>query len=89
MSRFDGSLNQVLADDKGVSFVLGGTADIAHEDAAARAVRASLALSTALGDKGQAPALGLATGMAFCGLRGGDECRDTPWLVPSLIALRG
>ena len=75
--HFDGSLNQVLADDKGVSFVLGWNLPMmAHEDAAARAVRASLALSAALGEKGHAPALGLATGMAFCGLRGGDQCRE-------------
>jgi class 3 adenylate cyclase/tetratricopeptide (TPR) repeat protein len=75
--RFDGSLNQVLADDKGLSFVVGwNLPTMAHEDAAARAVRASVALLAALRGEGLAPALGLATGTAFCGLRGGDQCRE-------------
>ena len=75
--RFDGSLNQVLADDKGLSFVLGWNLPMmAREDAAARAVRASGALSAALGEDGLTPTLGLATGMAFCGLRGADQCRE-------------
>jgi hypothetical protein len=75
--RFDGSLNQVLADDKGLSFVVGWNLPMmAHEDAAARAVRAAVALLAALRDEGLAPAMGLATGTAFCGLRGGDQCRE-------------
>ena len=75
--RFDGNINQVLADDKGLSFVIGWNLPMmAHEDAAARAVRASATLSSALRDVGLAPALGLATGTAFCGLRGGDRCRE-------------
>jgi class 3 adenylate cyclase/tetratricopeptide (TPR) repeat protein len=75
--RLDGSLNQVLLDDKGLSFVLGWNLPMmAREDAAARAVRASGALSAALSEDGLTPTLAVATGMAFCGLRGADQCRE-------------
>jgi class 3 adenylate cyclase/tetratricopeptide (TPR) repeat protein len=75
--RYEGSLNQVLADDKGLSFVLGwNLPTMARENAAARAVRAAMALSAALRNEDVAPSQGVASGTAFCGLRGADQCRE-------------
>ena len=75
--RFDGSVNQFISDDKGTSFVVGwGLPLMAQEDDALRGVRTALALADPLKALGISPSFGLATGDAFCGLRGSWRRRE-------------
>ncbi|WP_198316747.1 AAA family ATPase [Cystobacter fuscus] len=67
-----GSVNQLLVDDKGLVLVAAfGLPTCAHEDDAARAVKAALQAHTALRRQGATAAIGIATGRVCCGLRGG------------------
>jgi class 3 adenylate cyclase len=69
--RLDGVVNQVVADDQGLTIVAAfGLALRAHEDDAARAVRAAFAIREALAD-GPRAGIGISTGRAFTGKRGG------------------
>jgi class 3 adenylate cyclase len=75
--RFDGSVNQFITDDKGTSFVIGwGLPLMAQEDDAVRGVKVALALQDSLSALGLSPSFGLATGDAFCGLRGSWRRRE-------------
>jgi class 3 adenylate cyclase/tetratricopeptide (TPR) repeat protein len=72
--RYGGSINQMLADDKGTVVVCGwGIALHAHADDAVRAVRAAFELRPELGSLGLTPSFGLATGEVFTGLRGNRQ----------------
>jgi class 3 adenylate cyclase len=69
--RYGGSINQLVADDKGTVVVCGwGLALHAHADDPVRAVRAALELRGHLKELGFDGAFGLATGEVFTGLRG-------------------
>jgi class 3 adenylate cyclase/tetratricopeptide (TPR) repeat protein len=69
--RYGGSINQLLADDKGTIVVCGwGLALHAHADDEVRAVRAALDLRRDLTDIGVGSSYGVATGEVFTGLRG-------------------
>ncbi len=75
--RFEGSINKLSVDDKGVTLVAAlGLPPLAHEDDAARAVSAALAMQAALAGLGQRAAVGIATGRAFCGVVGSDRRRE-------------
>ena len=75
--HFEGSLNKLSVDDKGVSLLAGfGLPPVAHEDDAARAIGAALALKTRLNELGWECSIGVATGRIFCGAYGNEERRE-------------
>jgi class 3 adenylate cyclase/tetratricopeptide (TPR) repeat protein len=75
--RFGGSVNQCLADDKGLVLVAGWGLPLAtHENNAQRALAAALAMHAAVAAQGVGLAVGVSTGQAFCGLRGGPRRRE-------------
>lgn len=68
---YEGSINKFLMDDKGSTVIaVFGLPPISHENDATRGVLASLAISTFLQEMGAEPAVGIATGIAFCGVVG-------------------
>lgn len=70
VERFDGLLHDFLVDDKGlVAIVLFGVTG-AHEDDAARGLRAALALHAELDAVGVGVSVGVATGRVYCGVVG-------------------
>lgn len=75
--RFEGSLNKLSVDDKGVSLVaVYGLPPLSHEDDPDRGVRAALAISDALSSKRLRHSIGVTTGRAFCGIVGGERRRE-------------
>jgi class 3 adenylate cyclase/tetratricopeptide (TPR) repeat protein len=73
----NGSLNQLIVDDKGTTVVAAwGLPGYTHEDDGLRAVRAGLALLARLRDLGLGGAVGISTGRAFCGHRGSERRRE-------------
>lgn len=75
--RFDGSVNRLLADDKGtVLIAVWGVPLHTHEDDPARAVLAALAIRDALHALGARPAIGITTGRAFAGTVGNQRRRQ-------------
>lgn len=75
--RFDGTVYQVLRDDKGtVCIAAFGLPPHAHDDDAARAAEASVHLRQAFQRLGQPVAIGLATGRLFCGAYGHPQRRQ-------------
>jgi len=74
--RFDGDLNQVVADDKGLTgVVVFGLFQKTHEDDARRAIATALALDDELRPQYR-PRIGIATGRVFAGVRGGATRRE-------------
>jgi class 3 adenylate cyclase/tetratricopeptide (TPR) repeat protein len=65
--RFDGHLHQIEAGDKGLLAVISFGAPVAHEDDEERALACALELARAADDV----SIGIATGIVFCGERGG------------------
>jgi class 3 adenylate cyclase len=77
LQRYEGNLRQVVVDDKGLTLIaVFGLPPLAHEDDAARATRAALAVQAALREVGVRCAIGLATGRAFCGAVGSEVHRQ-------------
>jgi class 3 adenylate cyclase/tetratricopeptide (TPR) repeat protein len=75
--RYEGSINKLNVDDKGVTLVAAlGLPPLAHEDDAARGVLAALAMQDRLRDLGVRCAIGVATGRAFCGEVGNATRRE-------------
>ena len=75
--RFDGSVNRLMADDKGtVLIAVWGVPLHTHEDDPARAVLAALALRDDLQALGIHPAMGITTGRAFAGTVGNARRRQ-------------
>jgi len=75
--RFEGSLNKLSVDEKGVSMVAAfGLPPLTHEDDAVRAVRAARDLQGALLELGVEASVGLATGRVFCGEVGNERRRE-------------
>ncbi|MFL5354149.1 AAA family ATPase [Archangium sp.] len=75
--RYEGSVNQVVVDDKGVVVVAAfGLPPLSHEDDPARAVRTALDLRAALRAMDMRHSLGLATGRVFCGTTSGATRRE-------------
>lgn len=68
---YEGSINKFLMDDKGSTIIaVFGLPPISHENDATRGVLAALAISTFLQSMGAEPAVGVSTGIAFCGVVG-------------------
>ena len=75
--RYEGTLNKLAVDDKGVTVLAAfGLPPLSHEDDAARGVLASLAVRSALAEVGLTAAVGVATGRVFCGVVGNERRRE-------------
>lgn len=74
---YEGSVRQFIVDDKGAVLIAAlGLPPLAHEDDAARGVRAAMAMQEALGKLGLRGAVGITTGQAFCGEVGSSHRRE-------------
>jgi class 3 adenylate cyclase/tetratricopeptide (TPR) repeat protein len=86
VDRFGGSVNQAVADDKGLTIVVAfGVGSHAHEDDAARAVRTALLLRDELSAAGVVAHFGIATGRVFIGGRGGASRFEVAIMGPSVV----
>ena len=75
--RYEGSINKLNVDDKGVTLVAAlGLPPLSHEDDAVRAVQAALAMRAELKKLGLRSAIGIATGQVFCGSVGSEVRRE-------------
>jgi class 3 adenylate cyclase/tetratricopeptide (TPR) repeat protein len=75
--HYEGSINKISVDEKGVMLIAAlGLPPLAHEDDAARAVEAALAMSGQLTALGMRSAIGITTGRAFCGSVGSSTRRE-------------
>jgi class 3 adenylate cyclase/tetratricopeptide (TPR) repeat protein len=72
--RFEGSVNKLSVDDKGVSLLAAfGLPPLSHEDDPVRGLRTALELREGLTKLGWQCSIGVATGEAFCGLVGSNR----------------
>ncbi len=77
MLQFQGSLNKLSMDEKGVTAVAAfGLPPLTHEDDPQRAVLAACELKANLTDADRSPLIGVTTGHCFCGLVGSDQRRE-------------
>ncbi|HEV7990708.1 MAG TPA: AAA family ATPase [Gemmatimonadaceae bacterium] len=84
-ARLDGTLYQMLRDDKGCSAVLAfGLPGQAHDDDPARAAEAAMAVCRRLRDLRVGAGAGIATGLVFCGAYGGGTRRNYGILGPTI-----
>lgn len=75
--RYEGSINKLSVDDKGVSLVAAmGLPPMAHEDDATRALKAAMAMDAFIRSMGMPVAIGVATGRVFCGEVGNERRRE-------------
>ncbi len=75
--RYEGSVNKLSVDDKGVTAVaVLGLPPLAHEDDAVRGVQAALAIQASLRELGMRSAIGITSGRVFCGVIGNDMRRE-------------
>ncbi len=77
--RYEGSVNKLSADDKGITFVAAlGLPPLSHEDDELRGVLAGLEIQSRLKDIGQACSIGITSGRVFCGIIGNQaRCEYT------------
>ncbi len=69
--RYEGSVNKISVDEKGITLVAAlGLPPLAHEDDAARAVRAAQAMQARLVANGVRSLIGVTSGVVFCGVIG-------------------
>lgn len=82
---FEGTLDKVLVDDRGTSFVIAfGYPPRAHDDDASRAVRTALSIEEACREEGLPFGIGVATGRVFCGPYGSARRREYTMLGDSV-----
>ncbi|MBT6276516.1 MAG: hypothetical protein HOI95_20575, partial [Chromatiales bacterium] len=75
--RYEGSINKLSVDDKGVSLIaVLGLPPLSHTDDPERALRASLDMREGLAELGLHCSTGVCTGIAFCGVVGNDRRRE-------------
>ncbi|HLF26484.1 MAG TPA: adenylate/guanylate cyclase domain-containing protein [Anaerolineae bacterium] len=75
--RYECSINKISVDDRGATLVAAaGLPPWAHEDDAARAVQAAFGAQATLRQLGLQPAIGIATGLVFCGSVGNTRRRE-------------
>ena len=77
LNRFEGSLNKLSFDDKGLTLVAAfGLPPLSHEDDPERSVRAALSMSSVLQEMKVHTSIGVATGRVYCGSVGTTERRE-------------
>lgn len=77
LNHYEGSVNKLSVDDKGVTLVAAlGLPPLAHEDDASRAILVALEIQDALRTLNVRCAIGIATGQAFCGAIGSTLRRE-------------
>ena len=75
--RFEGSINKLSVDDKGVSLLAAlGLPPLAHEDDPDRGIKAALTISTRLKKIGIRSSIGISSGRVYCGIVGSSERRE-------------
>lgn len=75
--RFEGSINKLSVDDKGVSLLAAlGLPPLAHEDDPDRGVRVAITMVDALRAIGIRCSVGVSTGRVYCGVVGAPERRE-------------
>ena len=75
--HYEGTVNKLSVDDKGVTLVAGmGLPPLSHEDDAVRAIEAALEMQAELRKLGVRGAVGVTTGRVFCGSVGSDRRRE-------------
>ena len=86
IQRFDGELNQVVFDDKGLTAVaVFGLFQQSHENDGSRAVGAARELREALQAAAVDPRMGIATGRVFTGVRGGASREEFAVMGPVVV----
>lgn len=79
--RFEGSINKISQDDKGVMIDAAfGLPPLAHTDDPARGIQAAMMLQHELGGQGVRGSIGVTTGRVFCGLIGNNNRREYTFL---------
>ncbi len=72
--HFEGSVNKLSTDEKGVTFVAAlGLPPLAHEDDAIRGTLAALAIKAKLAKLGWQTSIGVTSGRVFCGTIGSEN----------------
>lgn len=75
--RFEGSINKLSVDDKGVSALAAlGLPPLAHDDDPDRGVKAAITMNKALNDLGIRNSIGVSTGRVYCGVVGSQNRRE-------------
>lgn len=75
--RYEGSINKLSVDDKGVSVLAAlGLPPLAHDDDPDRGVKAALTMNQALNDLGIRNSIGVSTGRVYCGVVGSQNRRE-------------
>jgi len=75
--RYEGSINKLSVDDKGLTLVAAlGLPPLTHEDDAFRAVQAAREMQARLLELGCPSAAGIATGRTYCGEVGSEHRRE-------------
>src|SRR5215212_3647210 len=83
--RFEGSLNKISQDDKGVMIDAAfGLPPLAHGDDPVRGIQSALMIRNELQARGMHGAIGLTTGRVFCGLIGTDNRREYTFIGNSV-----
>jgi class 3 adenylate cyclase/tetratricopeptide (TPR) repeat protein len=83
--RFEGSLNKISQDDKGVMIDAAfGLPPLAHGDDPVRGVQSAMMIRNELQARGVKGSIGLTTGRVFCGLVGTDRRREYTFLGNSV-----
>jgi len=75
--RYEGSINKLSVDDKGVSLLAAlGLPPLAHEDDPDRGIKAALAIQKALKKLDIRCSIGVSTGRVYCGVVGSELRRE-------------
>lgn len=87
LDRYEGSLNKLSVDEKGVTLVAAlGLPPYSHEDDAVRAVQAALAIRRSFAAQNVRSSIGITTGRAFCG-EVGNALRREYTLIGDVVNL--
>ncbi|HEY4691279.1 MAG TPA: adenylate/guanylate cyclase domain-containing protein [Anaerolineae bacterium] len=75
--RYEATIDKISIDDQGATMVAAlGLPPLTHEDDAARGAQAALDIQAVMRDLGLHPAVGVATGLVFCGSVGSATRRE-------------
>ena len=75
--RYEGSINKLNVDDKGITLVAAlGLSPLAHEDDPVRGLQAAVEMQMAAWSYGRPSAVGVTTGLLFCGPVGHPQRRE-------------